>query len=134
MRKSVAARTLLLLGVICPVLASAAELYRYVDDRGVVVLDRHDLGRIRVPPRASAELLQPLGLGIRLSLLLGSDGGFITVHRSRECSGQRDVIRIIRSGCIRRLPLSTHARTHALKLRSKLVLRFRRRRMRQINI
>lgn len=46
MRKSVAARTLLLLGVICPVLASAAELYRYVDDRGVVVLDRHG-----VPPQ-----------------------------------------------------------------------------------
>jgi len=37
---------MLLLGVICPVLASAAELYRYVDERGVVVLDRHG-----VPPQ-----------------------------------------------------------------------------------
>lgn len=46
MRIPVAVRTLLLLGVICPVLASAAELYRYVDERGVVVLDRHG-----VPPQ-----------------------------------------------------------------------------------
>lgn len=46
MRRSVATRTMLLLGVICPVLASAAELYRYVDERGVVVLDRHG-----VPPQ-----------------------------------------------------------------------------------
>ena len=37
---------MLLLGVICPVMASAAELYRYVDERGVVVLDRHG-----VPPQ-----------------------------------------------------------------------------------
>ncbi|MCQ4244624.1 DUF4124 domain-containing protein [Stutzerimonas decontaminans] len=46
MRIPVAVRTLLLLSVICPVLASAAELYRYVDERGVVVLDRHG-----VPPQ-----------------------------------------------------------------------------------
>lgn len=46
MRKSVAVRTLLLLAVICPALASAAELYRYVDERGVIVLDRHG-----VPPQ-----------------------------------------------------------------------------------
>lgn len=46
MRISVAGRSLLLLGIMCPVLASAAELYRYVDERGVVVLDRHG-----VPPQ-----------------------------------------------------------------------------------
>lgn len=46
MRIRVAVRTLLLLAVISPVLASAAELYRYVDERGVVVLDRHG-----VPPQ-----------------------------------------------------------------------------------
>lgn len=46
MRKSVAVRMMLLLGVVCPALASAAELYRYVDERGVVVLDRHG-----VPPQ-----------------------------------------------------------------------------------
>ncbi|KRW71841.1 MULTISPECIES: DUF4124 domain-containing protein [Stutzerimonas stutzeri subgroup] len=37
---------MLLLGVVYPALASAAELYRYVDERGVVVLDRHG-----VPPQ-----------------------------------------------------------------------------------
>lgn len=46
MRKSVAVRMMLLLGVVYPALASAAELYRYVDERGVVVLDRHG-----VPPQ-----------------------------------------------------------------------------------
>jgi len=34
------------LGLLAPALATAAELYRYVDDRGVVVLDRHG-----VPPQ-----------------------------------------------------------------------------------
>ena len=48
MRRSVATRTMLLLGVICPVLASAAELYRYVDERGVVVLDRHGVRVVHV--------------------------------------------------------------------------------------
>ncbi len=46
MRKSVAVRMMLLLGVVYPALASAAELYRYVDERGVVALDRHG-----VPPQ-----------------------------------------------------------------------------------
>lgn len=46
MRRSVAARTMLLLGVLTSALASAAELYRYVDEHGVVVLDRHG-----VPPQ-----------------------------------------------------------------------------------
>ena len=41
MHRLVAARTMLLLGFMSPALLPAAELYRYVDERGVVVLDRH---------------------------------------------------------------------------------------------
>ncbi|MHB0765875.1 DUF4124 domain-containing protein [Stutzerimonas sp. NM35] len=37
---------MLMLGLLAPALAASAELYRYVDDRGVVVLDRHG-----VPPQ-----------------------------------------------------------------------------------
>jgi len=46
MRKPPVIRLMLLLGLLVPALAPAAELYRYVDDRGVVVLDRHG-----VPPQ-----------------------------------------------------------------------------------
>jgi len=38
--------SIFMLGLLAPALATAAELYRYVDDRGVVVLDRHG-----VPPQ-----------------------------------------------------------------------------------
>lgn len=38
--------SIFMLGLLSPALATAAELYRYVDDRGVVVLDRHG-----VPPQ-----------------------------------------------------------------------------------
>ena len=63
---------MLLLGFMSPALLPAAELYRYVDERGVVVLDRHGVppqhisrgyqvlneqGRVvrEVPPAPSAE-------------------------------------------------------------------------------
>lgn len=38
--------SIFMLGLLAPALATAAELYRYVDDHGVVVLDRHG-----VPPQ-----------------------------------------------------------------------------------
>lgn len=46
MRKPPVIRLMLMLGLLAPALAASAELYRYVDDRGVVVLDRHG-----VPPQ-----------------------------------------------------------------------------------
>jgi len=77
MRKPPVIRSLLMLGLLLPVLATAAELYRYVDDRGVVVLDRHGVppqhigrgyqvlneqGRVirEVPPAPTAEEFQRL--------------------------------------------------------------------------
>lgn len=77
MRKPPVIRSLLMLGLLWPVLATAAELYRYVDDRGVVVLDRHGVppqhigrgyqvlneqGRVirEVPPAPTAEEFQRL--------------------------------------------------------------------------
>lgn len=77
MRKPPVIRSLLMLGLLLPVLATAAELYRYVDDRGVVVLDRHGVppqhigrgyqvlneqGRVirEVPPGPTAEEFQRL--------------------------------------------------------------------------
>ncbi|MBE7926202.1 MULTISPECIES: DUF4124 domain-containing protein [Pseudomonadaceae] len=77
MRTPLVIRSILLLGLLAPVLAQAAELYRYVDDRGVVVLDRHGVppqhigrgyqvlneqGRVirEIPPAPSAEEFQRL--------------------------------------------------------------------------
>ncbi|WP_137819052.1 DUF4124 domain-containing protein [Pseudomonas sp. 2FG] len=75
MVKSGAVRFTLLFGLLLPVLAGAAELYRYVDAKGVTVLDRlgvppeyiskgyevlNDQGRVVkvIPPAPSAEEMQ----------------------------------------------------------------------------
>lgn len=77
MRKVPFIRSIVLLGLLLPGLAQAAELYRYVDHRGLVVLDRHGVppqhiargyqvlneqGRVirEVPPAPSAEEYQRL--------------------------------------------------------------------------
>ena len=77
MRKPGALRFTLLLSVLLPVLANAGELYRYINDKGVIVLDRQgvppeyigkgydvlsDQGRVVrvVPPAPTAEERQRL--------------------------------------------------------------------------
>ena len=77
MRKPGALRFTLLLSVLLPVLANAGELYRYINDKGVIVLDRQgvppeyiakgydvlsDQGRVLrvVPPAPTAEERQRL--------------------------------------------------------------------------
>lgn len=69
--------SMFMLGLLAPVLAPAVELYRYVDDRGVVVLNRHGVppqhigrgyqvlseqGRVirEVPPAPTAEEFEQL--------------------------------------------------------------------------
>lgn len=69
--------SMFMLGLLAPALATAAELYRYVDDRGVVVLNRHGVppqhigrgyqvlseqGRVirEVPPAPTAEEFEQL--------------------------------------------------------------------------
>lgn len=77
MSKPALIRCSLLLGLLLPVMADAAELYRYVDDQGVVVISRqgvppefiakgyevlNDQGRVVrvIPPAPSAEEMQRL--------------------------------------------------------------------------
>jgi hypothetical protein len=62
--KSVLTRCSLLLGLLLPVMAGAAELYRYVDDRGITVLSHQG-----VPPQHIArgyEVLNSQGRVIRV--------------------------------------------------------------------
>ncbi len=98
MRKSAAIRTMFMLGVLLPGVAMAAELYRYVDDRGVVVLDRHGVppqhigrgyqvlneqGRVirEVPPAPTAEEFERLQAQKRRA---ASDAQLLRLYTSVE--------------------------------------------------
>ncbi|MBE7375754.1 DUF4124 domain-containing protein [Pseudomonas lopnurensis] len=98
MRKSAAIRTVFMLGALFPMMTMAAELYRYVDDRGVVVLDRHGVppqhiargyqvlneqGRVirEVPPAPTAEALEQLQAQKRRA---ASDARLLRLYASVE--------------------------------------------------